>query len=62
MDYVLDYVIREKYKVGEFTAGWQPCLHLHPQATLCPLLFFFFTGVFLSNSHSSNVFSFCLSL
>lgn len=23
MDYVLDYLIREKYKVGEFTARWQ---------------------------------------
>lgn len=23
LDYVLDYLIREKYKVGEFTARWQ---------------------------------------
>lgn len=54
MDYVLDYLIREKYKVGEFTSCWQ--LRWSSSSSLQPRFFFFFhTGVFLSNSQSNKV-------
>lgn len=35
MDYVLEYLIREKYKVGEFTSCWERC-------SISTFFFFFF--------------------
>lgn len=48
MDYVLDYLIREKYKVGEFTARWQLCLTSSSSGHDLPVFFFcfFFKEVF----------------